>query len=265
MSTVALSSPSLLSRRAVPRHGGVAAPHSLATDSIEALVRTHLPLARKLAYRYADRGEPIDDLVQVANLGLVNAARRYEPGRGIRFATYAIPVITGELKRHFRDHVWPLHVARDEKERAVLVNTAIRNELERTGTVPSSADLARRLKLTEEEIGEARDTWSALRPESLDAPAAGQHDPAAPLLADLIGQVDDRYDCVDSRLTRMVAMRQLSTLERRVLHMRYVEDRTQSDIAIRLGLTQGGVSRMLIQMRKHLELAPHRRRRRTRR
>jgi RNA polymerase sigma-B factor len=228
-------------------------------SSIETLVRRHLPLAKKLAQRYADRGEPLEDLVQVANLGLVNAARRFDPGRGIRFAAYAIPVITGELKRHFRDHVWPLHVPRDQKDRAVLVNTAIRKELEQTGTVPSSPELARRLKLSEKQIAEARDAWSALRPESLDAPPSGQTDPASPLLSDLIGAVDYGYDCVDARLTRVTAMRQLTPLERRILHMRYIEDRTQLDIAAQVGLSQGGVSRMLLQMLEHLELAPHRR------
>jgi RNA polymerase sigma-B factor len=222
--------------------------------AVETLVRSYLPLARHLARRYTGRGEPIEDLVQVANLGLVKAARRFDKDRGIGFSTYATHVINGELRRHFRDHAWTLHVPRDTKDRAVLVSTAIRREHERTGIDLSPSELARRLELSESDIADAHEAWFAFRAESLDAPAQGHHDPDLPPLSDQLGAIDDEYERVNGRLTRLATMRGVSSLERRILHLRYVEERSQSEIAAEIGISQTGVSRRLRRMLKQLDL-----------
>jgi RNA polymerase sigma-B factor len=236
-----------------PRTG--ASPCSATSVAAETLVRSYLPLAGCLARRYANRGEPIEDLVQVANLGLVKAARRFDKDRGIGFSTYATHVINGELMRHFRDHAWTLYVPRRAKDRAVRVTTAIRRERERTGVDPSLTELARRLELSESDVADAHETWFAFRAESLDAPPQGHLDPDLPPLSDQLGAVDDEYERVNGRLTRLATMRGLSLLERRILHLRYVEERTQSEIAAEVGLSQNGVSRRLRRMLQQLDLA----------
>jgi RNA polymerase sigma-B factor len=231
------------------------APSSPAPSlAVEALVRRYLPFAARLAGRFSGRGEPIEDLVQVANLGLVKAAGRFDEQRGIDFSTYATHVIHGELRRHFRDYAWTLHVPRADKDRAVLVNTAIRHGRERTGTDPSPRQLARRLELSESDIADARETWFAFRTESLDAPPSGHRDEDPSPLYDRVGAVDNEYDRVNGRLTRLVTMREVPSLERRVLHMRYVEDRNQNDIAAEIGLSQRRVSRMLRRTLEQLDL-----------
>jgi RNA polymerase sigma-B factor len=237
-----------------PRPSGASSP-SAPSLAVEALVSRYLPLAARLAGRYAGRGEAIEDLVQVANLGLVKAAGRFDEQRGIGFATYATHVINGELRRHFRDHAWTLHVPRADKDRAVLVNAAIRRGRERTGADPSPSQLARHLELSESEIANARETWFAFRTESLDAPPSGHHHESSSPLSDRVGAVDNEYDRVNGRLTRLVTMRTVSPLERRVLHMRYVEDRSQRDIADEIGLSQGSVSRMLRRTLEQLDVA----------
>jgi RNA polymerase sigma-B factor len=233
-----------------PSARAMADVRSLERDSVEALVARYLPLARRLAGRYSGRGEPLEDLVQVASVGLVNAARRYDSTRGIAFAAYAIPTITGELKRHFRDHCWSVHVPRGAKDRAVAVRRAIEDGLERTGATPTATHLAQRLKLPEREVVDAIEAWAGLFPASLDAPARGS-DPEP--LGELIGGAEGGYDLVDMRLTLVQAVRRLSVTERRIFCMRYLEDRTQADIAARVGLSQMQVCRSLSAMRAKLQ------------
>jgi RNA polymerase sigma-B factor len=217
-------------------------------------VTRYLPLARNLARHYVGRGEDIDDLVQVANLGLVKAARRYDVGRGACFVTYATHTINGELRRYFRDHAWTLHVPRSAKERAVLVAATVRRERERTGMDLSSSELASRLDLSERDVADAHETWRAYRPESLDASPVLQPDADSPRLSDRLGELDNEYARVNGRLTRLVTMREISSLQRRILYMRYVEDRTQRDIAAQVGLSPNRVSRLLLAMLKQLDL-----------
>ena len=218
------------------------------------MVTRFLPLARGLAARYTGRGESLDDLIQVANLGLVKAAQRFDSERGNSFVTYATHVINGELRRHFRDHAWTLHVPRSQKDRAVRVASAMRRERERTGFDPSPTELADRLGLSEREVADAYEAWLAFRAESLDAPRSGWDETDAPLLSDQLGELEDEYERVNGRLTRLVKMRGISSLERRILYMRYVEDRTQRDIAAQVGLSQMGVSRALARMLEKLDL-----------
>jgi RNA polymerase sigma-B factor len=191
----------------------------------------------------------------VANLGLVKAARRFDEDRGIGFSRYATHVINGELRRHFRDHAWTLYVPRDAKDRAVRVRTAIRCERGRTGIDPSPSELARRLELSESAIADAHEAWLAFRAESLDAPPKGHQDPDLPPLSDQLGAIDDEYERVNGRLTRLATMRGLSSLERRILQLRYVEERSQREIAAVVGLSQISVSRRLRRMLEQLDLA----------
>lgn len=221
---------------------------------VEDLVRQYLPLARRLAWRYAGRGEPFEDLVQVASLGLLNAARRYDESRGIAFAAYAVPMITGELKRHFRDHCWALYVPRAMKDRALRVKRAIEHELENSGAEPTQTQLAERLSLPERDIVDALQAWSALRTSSLEAPVRPQAEPEPQPLAEVIGSADSSYELVEQRLTRVFAMRELTAVEQRVFYLCYAEQRTQRAIAARIGISQTHVSRVLSGVLKKLSL-----------
>ena len=217
-------------------------------------VERFLPLARHLARRYHGSSEPLDDLVQVASLGLVKAAHRFDERRGVSFGTYAAYAITGELKRHFRDRTWAVHVPRGAKERAVKVNQAIRESSEER-SAPSEGELAERVGLSEREVLDARQTWLALEASSLDAPAGGHDEPEPPPLAETIGCLDGGYECVENKLTLEAAVGKLPVRERRMLRMRFIEDRTQADIAARLGVSQMQVSGVLREALEHLEAA----------
>jgi RNA polymerase sigma-B factor len=220
----------------------------------ERLVERFLPLARKLARRYQYGREPLEDLVQVASVGLVKAARRYDESRGVSFGTYAAYSINGELMRHFRDHTWAVHVPRGVKDRAIRVNRAIR-VAEQAGDLPSARELAERLELSEQEVLDARAAWLALEPDSLDGPvcSAGESEPEP--LSETMGSVDDGYEHADQRFTLKDAWRSLPLRERRVVYMRFMEDQRQKDIATRLGLSQMQVSRILRSALERLQLA----------
>jgi RNA polymerase sigma-B factor len=209
------------------------------------LVSRFLPLARDLARRYYSGGEPLDDLVQVASLGLVKAVERYDETRGVSFTSYAVPTITGELRRHFRDHVWPVHVPRGMQERALSVNKASRQASERTGRTPTACELSKRMGLTEPEVLDAQQAYAAFDTLSLDAPGPGGDDLEPRPRVETIGSVDGGYERVEDRLAIETAVRRLPVRERRALRMRFVEERTQTDIAARLGVSQMQVSRIL--------------------
>jgi RNA polymerase sigma-B factor len=212
--------------------------------ALQSLVKRFLPLARKLARRYHGGGEPLEDLVQVANVGLVKALQRYDSERGVSFSSYAVPTITGELKRHFRDNAWAVHVPRSARERAVRVHGAIRSLSERTGRTPTDREIARHLELEQDEVRDARLAYGAFDAASLDAPVSEDDADPGPR-AETIGAIDERYDLVEDRVMIARALRRLPVQYRRVLHMRFVEDRTQSDIARRIGVSQMQVSRIL--------------------
>lgn len=211
----------------------------------EALVRRFLPLARKLARHYYSGGEPLDDLVQVASVGLVKAIERFDETRGLSFASYAVPTITGELKRYFRDCVWPLHVPRGMQERALAVNAASRQLADQTGRTPTVAQLGERLGLDEREVLDGLKAYEAFDTLSLDAPASTQDDVEPRARVETVGSTDPGYDLAEERLTVNAVMRRLPAKERRVLRLRYIEDRTQADIAARIGVSQMQVSRVL--------------------
>jgi RNA polymerase sigma-B factor len=217
-------------------------------------VEGFLPLARKLARRYQYGREPLEDLVQVASLGLVKAARRYDDSRGVPFGSYAAHSINGELMRHFRDHTWALHVPRGAKDRALEVNRAIRTS-EQAGDVLSARELAMRLELSEQEVCDAQNALLALEADSLDHAVRSRDDSEPQPLAETLGYVDDGYELADRRLTLEAAWRTLPVRERRVVHMHFIEERRQKDIATEIGLSQMQVSRTLRSALKHLQLA----------
>jgi RNA polymerase sigma-B factor len=208
------------------------------------LIERFLPLARKLARRYASSSEPYDDLVQVASLGLVKAVERFDPDRGFAFTSFAVPTIVGELKRYFRDSSWALHVDRGAQERARRISEAQREITTRTGRPPRIDELALYLELSQEEVLDGLQVADAYDAVSLDAPMAGEEDDLSSRL-DTLGHDDDELDRVDEQTTLFAAARHLPKREREILFLRFSEDLTQSEIAARLGVSQMQVSRLL--------------------
>jgi RNA polymerase sigma-B factor len=208
------------------------------------LVRRFLPLARKLARRYVGAREPLEDLTQVASLGLVKAVDRFDPEREIAFSSFAVPTIVGELKRYFRDLGWSVHVPRGAQEMALKVSQASHQLATRTGRAPTPHELAQFLEWSVEEVVDALEAGAAHHAASLDAPSdAGDGD--AGTLVQSIGGEDEGYELVDARLTIVAAARQMPPRERRVLWLRFVDDLTQTQIAERIGVSQMQVSRIL--------------------
>jgi RNA polymerase sigma-B factor len=208
------------------------------------LIERFLPLARKLARRYASSGEPFEDLVQVASLGLVKAVERFDPGRGFAFTSYAVPTIVGELKRYFRDSSWALHVDRAAQERARRISEAQQLLSASLGRPPTVGELAQYLELSEEEVLDGLQTAEAYDTVSLDAPVGGNAD-LAPSRLEALGDDDGRLGLIDDQATIFAAARHLPHRERQALYLRFSEDLTQTEIAERIGVSQMQVSRLL--------------------
>ncbi|HEY2258972.1 MAG TPA: SigB/SigF/SigG family RNA polymerase sigma factor [Solirubrobacteraceae bacterium] len=208
------------------------------------LVRRFLPLARKLARRYAGAREPFEDLLQVASLGLVKAVDRYDPSRGTAFSSFAVPTILGELKRYFRDLGWAVHVPRGAQEQAVRVEEAQNRLTSRTGHSPTLQELAEYLELSIEEVLDSLETSRAHHASSLDAPYDdGEGETGA--VVDRFGVEDVHLRLADERLTVGAAARELPSREREILMLRFVRDLTQTQIATEIGVSQMQVSRIL--------------------
>jgi RNA polymerase sigma-B factor len=218
------------------------------------LVERLMPLARDLALRYAYTREPLDDLVQVASLGLIKAIDRFEPGRGTRFTTYAVPTILGELKRHFRDKGWALHVARGLQERATAVNRETEALSMRLGRSPKPQEVANALGLSVEQVLEASEAISNYEAASLNAPA-GSDDQESATYVDLLGSEDSGYELVESRDAIAKVWRALPAVERQVLELRFSHDLTQHEIGKRVGCSQMHVSRLMQRALRRLDLA----------
>ncbi|HEV2071315.1 MAG TPA: SigB/SigF/SigG family RNA polymerase sigma factor [Acidimicrobiales bacterium] len=220
------------------------------------LVEAHLGLAEYLARRFSNRGESLDDLVQVASLGLLKAVERFDPDRGLRFTTFATPTIVGELKRHFRDNGWALRVPRRVQELRLRV-TGVSHQLQlQLGRSPTVAEIAQRAGTTEDEVIEAIDAGSAYRCASLDA---GQSDDEeSPGLLGVLGQTDPELMQAERKVAIHPLMAKLPKREQVMLYLRFYENKTQSEIAKRLGISQMHVSRRLAQsfeqLRKLAEL-----------
>jgi RNA polymerase sigma-B factor len=219
----------------------------------EELIKRFLPLARDLALRYTYTDEPFDDLLQVACFGLIKAIDRFEPGRGSKLTTYAAPTILGELKRHFRDKGWALHVPRDLQERSLAVSRQTEMLSKTLGRSPKAREVAAALDCTVEDVLEAQEAAASYEAASLDAPTA-RDDEAAPLL-DMIGGEDSAYELVESRDAIASTWKALPDLERQVLELRFTRDLTQREIGERIGYSQMHVSRLLRRALNRLETA----------
>jgi RNA polymerase sigma-B factor len=213
-------------------------------EAREQLVTHFLPMARNLARRYAGAREPMDDLQQVANLGLLKAIDRFRPELGNAFASFAVPTIIGELKRYFRDFSWSVHVPRGAQEMALKVDKAQQALTSSGGRSPSVEELAAHLQWTVDEVLEAMEAGTAHDSVSLDAPTQADDDEPLTLGASL-GVVDSRLESVDDALSVADAARALSQRDRQVLSLRFGEDKTQTEIAAELGVSQMQVSRIL--------------------
>ena len=206
------------------------------------LARFCLPFAGRLARRYRGRGEPLEDLEQVARLGLVKAIDRYDPERG-SFTAYAVITISGEIKRHFRDKTWGVHVPRRIQDLSLEVghaSTVLTNALSRTPTI---AELAARLEVTERAVQEAMESSAGYTPASLNAPVSGGDGAAE--FGDLLGAADGDLELVDDKVTVARLLLRLPARVRQMLAMRFYGNRTQADIAAELGISQMHVSRLL--------------------
>jgi RNA polymerase sigma-B factor len=208
------------------------------------LIERYLPLARSVARRYERRGEPFDDLVQVASLGLVKAIDRFDSERGLSFSSYAVPTVLGELRRYFRDSGWALHVPRGMQERVLKVNAAVERLSGQLGRSPSPRQLADELDLSVEEVLEAIAANTAYETGSLDTPLRSG-DQESHTVADTLGENDQRFELIEDRASIGPALKTLPERERLILHLRFAEGLTQTEIAHHIGVSQMHVSRLI--------------------
>lgn len=210
----------------------------------EQLVRRYLPLARYAASQYRRGSEPFDDLLQVASVGLLKALDRYDPVRGAAFSSYALPTMSGELRRHFRDRSWAVRPPRDLQEQALAVEKAAEALERELGRSPTVEELAERADLEAEEVLEAREALTARMSTSLSAPVRGHEDDDLDL-GSRLGVVDDGYSAAEQRATLTALSRALTPREREIVRLRFEDDLTQAEIGKLVGLSQMHVSRVL--------------------
>jgi RNA polymerase sigma-B factor len=208
------------------------------------IVQELLPFAERLARRFQHRGEPLDDLIQVARLALIKAVDGYDATRGSGFFSYAVPTIVGELKRHFRDKGWGMRVPRALQERRMDIVKAADELTQKLGRIPTDADLAEQLKLTEAEVRDGRNCGRAYAPLSLHTPTG---DESGAEIADLLGDVDPAIELVEYRESLRPLIARLPQRQQRILAMRFGDNMTQSQIAAQVDLSQMHVSRLLSQ------------------
>jgi RNA polymerase sigma-B factor len=213
-------------------------------DIREEIMRRYLRFAHSMANRYAGKGEPGDDLFQVACLGVLHAIDRFDPDRGRPFVAFAAPTVLGELRRHLRDKVWTLRLPRALQDRTRQVEQTIENLSVKSGHAPTVDEIAVALGLSDEQVLEAFEAAGQRRVGSLDAPVASE-DAGAETLGARIGTLDDGFEKVDDMSTVDTLLPLLSDEEREVLRMRFVDQLTQSEIGERIGHSQMHVSRML--------------------
>lgn len=214
-------------------------------DLRDRLVVAYLPLAQHIAHRFRHRGEPQDDLEQVATMGLIHAVDRFDPGRGSDFLSFAVPTITGEVRRYFRDHAWALRVPRRLKDLHVAIGSAVPVLSQQQGRAPTASELAEFLALPREQILEGLEAAGAYRTSSLDSSA--DSDGAGAGMDDLAGAVDAELDRVEYRTTLAPLLERLPERECTIIKLRFFAGLTQSQIAQRIGLSQMHVSRLLSQ------------------
>lgn len=206
------------------------------------------PLATYLAKRFSGRGEAFEDLVQIANIGLMNAIDRFDTERGVRFSTYAAATIVGELKRHFRDRRWSLRVPRRLQDIAVRITQTLPGLTQSLGRSPTVPELARALGVADEEVIEAMEASYAYSASSLDTPS--RDDGTTPMQT--LGEHDDRFEATDMWVSLAPAIRTLSERNRRILYLRFFRGMKQTEIAAEVGISQMQVSRVLSQTLERL-------------
>jgi RNA polymerase sigma-B factor len=212
----------------------------------ERLVCRYLPLARYAASQYAQRSEPFDDLVQIAAVGLLKALERFDPARGTAFASFALPTMSGELRRHFRDHAWLVRPPRGLQELVLRTEGALERLTARLGRSPTTTELSEELGLDEEEVLEALEAAGARTGVSLSTPARGRGEEDG-TLQDRIGRDDDALVTAEQRAMLASLWDTLTVREREIVLLRFAEDLTQSAIGRRMGLSQMHVSRVIRQ------------------
>lgn len=231
------------SRKLLVTLGGLSPDDPQRQDIRKELATLHLPLAEHLARRFTGRGEPYEDLVQVATIGLIKAIDRYDHERGVEFSTYATPTILGEIKRWFRDKGWAIRVPRRLQELRMSINAMTTDLTQQLGRSPTVAELSKALRSSDEQVLEALESGTAYNTISLDAPEGGDRDGQSTL--ETIGAEDAALERVEDRAALSAMMSRLPDRERKIVLLRFFRGMTQSQIATEIGISQMHVSRLL--------------------
>ncbi|MGW5733269.1 MULTISPECIES: SigB/SigF/SigG family RNA polymerase sigma factor [Streptomyces] len=214
-----------------------------------ALIEMNLSLVQYAASRFKHRGhQEMEDIIQVGTIGLIKAIDRFELTREVEFTSFAVPYITGEIKRFFRDTSWAVHVPRRLQEARIELSKATEELRTRLGRSPSTAELAELMQLDPSEVAEAQKASNGYSSVSLDAAVSGKDDESETLLADFIGIDEDRFELVENFHSLAPLIADLNERERRLIHLRFVEERTQQQIADELGYSQMHVSRLITKL-----------------
>ncbi len=210
----------------------------------EELILAHMNLVRYLARKFANRGEPLEDLTQVGMIGLMNAIDRFDPSRGIRFATYATPTIVGEIRRYFRDRGWAVKVPRRLQEMNLAANKAIDGLTQKLNRAPTVPELAREMEISEQEALEAMELGDMYELPSLDGEMGGNSGETRSKLADYVGRVDEGIEKFERRVRLTEALSSLSPRERKIIELRFFGNLSQTQVAEKLNISQMHVSRL---------------------
>jgi RNA polymerase sigma-B factor len=229
----------------VRAHPGLVSRRNLLVDE---LIEAHVEVARSMALRYRNRGIDLDDLEQVALLGLTKAAHRFDPDAGHEFMSFAVPTIRGELRRHFRDCGWMVRPPRRVQELQARIGRAQDELLAALGHAPRPSELAAHLDVDVSDVVEALSVDGCFAPAALDAPVGD----GASALGDRLGADDRAYDAIEASVMLEPAVRQLSARDRRIVYLRFYEERSQQEIGAAVGLTQAQVSRVLTRILKDI-------------
>jgi RNA polymerase sigma-B factor len=227
------------------RYSSLPADHPDREGLREELVRGYLPVAQHIARRFSNRGEPLDDLVQVATVGLINAVDRYSPDRGTDFFSFAVPTISGEVRRHFRDLGWSMRVPRRLKDLHVSINGTVSELSQSLGRAPKPTEIAERLGVPVADVLEGLEASEAYRSSSLDEMLSSEQGSAT--VGELVGEADAELDRVDFRQALRPVLAELAERERTIVLLRFFGNMTQTQIADRVGISQMHVSRLLAQ------------------
>ena len=217
---------------------------NLAAVNRDQMVRKYLPLVRRLCRRFSHSGEPLEDLIQVGTVGLLKAIEKYDPARGTRFISFAIPVIVGEVKNYFRDHGWAVKVPRKLQTHRMAVDRSVDALAQRLGRSPTVREIADETGLAEDQVYEAFEVERYGRPLSLDAPCNTNGAANPYTLMEYVGAEDPQFDHMMDRLDLTSCMRVLDRREQNIIRMKFYSGLTQTEIADRLGISQMHVSRL---------------------